>query len=194
MHAEERIKERITSDDPVGSLEELFSDLPRVKMLAGTIEDIVARAELIGMTEDDQTVLTRAKDARNFIAHDAKDIGTLDFVRREQVAEFIGKLRAAVADVAAGDNFISRIVYRIEERREPIPYIVVNYVDLIDLWVLGTLSTIAGSQPYGAFSTTGGCRMFLLLLDGTFVSRVRLPGYLRHFAALTGSCASKRFL
>jgi hypothetical protein len=139
MQAEELIQERTTSDDPVGSLEELFSHLPRLKMLGGTIADIIARAELLRMSEEEQVALTRAKNARNFIAHDAKDIGALDSVRREHVAEFISKLRAAVADVAAGDNFVSKIVFRIEERWEPIPHVAVNYVDLIDLWVFGHL-------------------------------------------------------
>jgi hypothetical protein len=145
MHFEERIKERTTSNDPVGALDELFSDLPRTKMLAGTIKDIATRAELIGMTEEEREVLTKAKDGRNFIAHDAKNIGTLDSVTRQHVAEFIAKLRAAVADVAAGDNFISELVYRIEERREPIPYAAVNYVDVIDLWVFGHL--IPSQEP-----------------------------------------------
>ena len=139
MHVEERLEERMAANDPVGSLEELFSNLPHVKMLAGTIKDMSAKADLIGMTEEDQRTLTRAKDARNFIAHDATDIGTLNYIRPEHVAEFIAKLRVAVADVAAGDNFVSRIVYRIEEPREPIPYITVNYIDLIDLWVFGHL-------------------------------------------------------
>jgi hypothetical protein len=89
------------------------------------------------MTENDAEVLTKAKDARNFIAHDAKDLGDLYSVSSEGVAEFIDKLRTAVADVAAGDNFISKIVYRINERWEPIPHAAANYADVIDLWVFG---------------------------------------------------------
>lgn len=139
VNVEERIEERTTSGDPVDSLEELFSHLPNVKMLARIINELSAKADLLGMNDEDRGVLTRAKDARNFIAHNAKDLGPLNFVRREHVAEFIVKLRTAVAEVAVGDNFISKIIYRIEERGEPIPYIAVNYADLIDLWVFGHL-------------------------------------------------------
>jgi hypothetical protein len=139
MYVGERLKERKAANDPVDSLEELFSNLPDVKMLAGTIKDMSAKADLIGMTEEDQRTLARARDARNFIAHNATDIGTLDYVQPKHVAEFIAKLRVAVADVAAGDDFVSRLIYQIEEPGEPIPHITANYVDLIDLWVFGHL-------------------------------------------------------
>lgn len=140
MHVDERIEERMAAGDPVGAIEAVWGSLPDDQLLGPTIKDIAARAAMIGMTEQGKVVLTRAKNARNFIAHDAKEFGTLYSVKPERVGDFIERLRAAVADVAVGDDFISRIIFRVEEPKAELPYHPAeNYADLMDLWVFGHL-------------------------------------------------------
>ncbi len=132
------VVERIVSD-PVASLEELRSNLPPNKMLDGTLKAMAAKADLIGMSEGDSAVLAKAREARNFIAHEGADIGSLYGVKAQGIAKFATRLRTAVADLADGDNIVSTWIYHIEEKGEPVPYINVNYPDLIDLWVFGHL-------------------------------------------------------
>jgi hypothetical protein len=44
VNAEELIEKRATVEDPIGSLEDLLTNLPPNKMLYGTIKDIITKA------------------------------------------------------------------------------------------------------------------------------------------------------
>lgn len=126
--------------DPIASLEELIRSLPLGKTLHGTLNNIEARANLVGMSEDDRSALTKAREARNFIAHEGANIGSLYRVSAQHTVHFLTRLRTAVFDLATGDNIVSTWLYYADEPREPAPYIRVNYPDLIDLWIFGDLA------------------------------------------------------
>jgi hypothetical protein len=127
--------------DPIASLQELIGGLPLGKTLQRTLNNIKARANLVDMSEDDREALTRAIEARNFIAHEGANVGSLYGVTDQQIVHFLVRLRTAVADLATGDNVISTWLHYADEPREPVPYIAVNYPDLIDLWIFGDLTS-----------------------------------------------------
>lgn len=129
------------SSDPVHSLEDLISRLPGNKPLYENIRNIKLKAEITGMTEDEGSALTKAREARNFIAHEGADFGSLYALKASTVQGHMVKLRSAVADLAIGDNIVSTLLYYADEPNEPIPYLTTNYSDLIDLWVFGDLAT-----------------------------------------------------
>ncbi len=102
------------------------------KMLGQTI------AELKGFPEvrpTDIALLEKARDARNFIAHEAANIGYLHYVSAEQIHEQMRRLRCEVEVLVAGDNLVPRWVYEIEEK-EPAPgRIQKAYPQWVDEWV-----------------------------------------------------------
>lgn len=80
-------------------------------------------------------VLERAKDARNFIAHECADIGSLSGMSAQRIQEQLARLRSELRTLAAGDNLVSRWVYEIEEK-EPAPRgIQQMYPEWIEQWV-----------------------------------------------------------
>lgn len=135
--------------DPVDSVEETFTNLPNPKMLGGALELIEAKADLWEVTEENLAILKKGKDDRNAIAHEGAYVGSLYSVKSQKLIDSVARLRSAVADVAAGDNIVSTWLYKIEEPREPVPYIRVNYSDLIDEWVFGHFFDDEDSSSWG---------------------------------------------
>lgn len=85
-------------------------------------------------SETDLRILERAKDARNFIAHECALLGELSLIRQQDLTDQLARLRKEVEQLAAGDNVISRWVYEINEK-EPAPKgIQLNYVEAVVLW------------------------------------------------------------
>jgi hypothetical protein len=88
------------------------------------------------VSADDVAALEKARDARNFIAHEGAYFGPLH-AKRKSILEHLGKLRGAVAKLAKGDDVVSRWVYEIEEKEVPSRALMSNYVELVDQWVFG---------------------------------------------------------
>jgi hypothetical protein len=129
----------LIKDDPVASLEEAAAKLPEDKMLGPTLQGLFAHTD-IPMLPDRMAALKRAKDARNYIAHEgAMAIGELDSYNVQGMLDALRALRAKVIDLANGDNIVSCWVYEIDEPREPLPPIVRDYPDLVDDWIFGHL-------------------------------------------------------
>lgn len=128
---------QIAEADPVQSLEEVAARLPRPKMLDATLRDLSSRLG-IDMSGQQSSALTKARLARNYIAHEgAAAIGDLGSYNVPGMLGALRRLRAAVADLANGDNIVSAWVYQIEEPREPLPSIPADYLALVDRWVFG---------------------------------------------------------
>jgi hypothetical protein len=129
----------LIKDDPVIALEEVAARLPGDKWLGPTLLDLFSHTA-ITITDEERTALTKAKDARNYLAHEAAgNVGNTDPYSVRAKIDALRRLHHAVTDLANGDNIVSAWVYQIEEPREPMPSIIDIYPDLVDGWVFGHL-------------------------------------------------------
>lgn len=134
--------------DPVADLELAIASLPPDKLLGPTLHQLNGRMPLPADTAD---VLHRAKEGRNFIAHQGGGTNFAATMRSGDIVKHASRLRAAVADLARGDNIVSTLCYAIEEPREPAPQLLIDaYPGMIDDWVFGHFGDLlAPGQPPG---------------------------------------------
>jgi hypothetical protein len=117
------------------------NDGEAMMVLAQTIKDRMlglTLGELRGfpiVKPDDVEILERAKDARNFIAHEAAGIGHLSSASSATLGAQTARLRREVASLVAGDNLVSRWVYEIEEKEAAPCEIQRLYPGWVDRWV-----------------------------------------------------------
>src|SRR5436309_6382 len=90
-----------------------LAEVLKDRMLCATIKDLKGFSEIKAADID---LLEKAKDARNFIAHECADLGLLSSVPARSIQEQLRRLREHVVVLAAGDNVVSRWVYEIEEK------------------------------------------------------------------------------
>ena len=98
------------------SLTEAFASIAKNKMLHSTLVDL---GKFPQVTPDDLAALEKAKDGRNFIAHEGALFGMVWLARKREIEEHVEKLRNAVRALAEGDNVVSGWVYEIEEKERP---------------------------------------------------------------------------
>ena len=111
-------------DDPVVALEQASALLPSDKMLGKTLQELFTRTD-INVSQEHITLLEKAREARNYIAHQGSSaIGELSGYGVQRKLDALRKLRVKVIDLAKGDNIVSKWIYQIEEPREPLPLIV----------------------------------------------------------------------
>jgi hypothetical protein len=128
----------ILEADPVISLEEVAARIPSPKMLNRTLQDLSSNTT-IGLNQEQSAILAKAREARNYIAHEgAGAIGVLWSYNVQGMLDTLRSLRVAVINLANGDNLVSEWVYRIEERKAPLPQ-TADYPDRVDGWVFGHL-------------------------------------------------------
>lgn len=102
------------------------------KILGQTIQEL---HRFPGIKPADIELLKRAKDSRNWIAHEGAEIGGLGYVSAEIIHKKLDLLRRKVQFLIAGDNLVSRWIYEIEEN-EPAPaHIMANYPKYIERWL-----------------------------------------------------------
>jgi hypothetical protein len=100
--------------------------------LGPTLRELKDRPDL---KAGDIALLERARDARNFIAHEVAILGGLSDIGETLISQRIKLLRAHVVALTAADNMVSRWVYEIEEK-EPAPDEIQEvYPELIARWV-----------------------------------------------------------
>jgi hypothetical protein len=126
----------LAEGDPVLTLQELIANLPADKMLGPTLKDLAAHQPLLPQAEAE--VLSKAREARNFIAHEGVSLGPAWSADSERILKQATRLRTAVTDLAAGDNIVSTWVCAIEEPHERIPMeFAESYPGMVDRWVFG---------------------------------------------------------
>jgi hypothetical protein len=126
--------------DPALTLEEVFAAVPADKLLAGTLHNLAAHA--MGQTMDMGT-LHKAREARNFIAHEGASIGYIWSANSDRILGHAVKLRAAEKDLAHGDNIISQWCHGLEEPHELPPTDWIKcYPETVDAWVFGSLRAL----------------------------------------------------
>ena len=90
-------------------------------MLGKTIQGILAHDD-IGDRAAVTAVLEKAREARNFIAHEGMAVGLMAGLRAIHLSEHVARLRSAISDLAVGDNLVSTWCFEISEK-EPAPSI-----------------------------------------------------------------------
>lgn len=102
------------------------------------------------MDEGDVAILKRAKDARNFIAHEGARLGPLFSVSAERLRTQAVQLRLKLRALAAGDNLVSSWLYEIEERMPAPSRIRDAYASWIESWVFGEKHLTHGCTGHAA--------------------------------------------
>ncbi|MFE0448141.1 hypothetical protein [Streptomyces fungicidicus] len=126
--------------DPVATFEEIIAALPADKMLGHALHQLTGR---MSCTTETMDVLRRAREARNFIAHEGADVGDLSAARAKHILAHAGRLRSAVSDLAAGDNIVSQWGFHFEEPNWSLPRDLVDaYPAMIDNWVFGHFGSL----------------------------------------------------
>ena len=100
------------------------------------------------ISESTYDALNRARESRNFIAHEGGDIGELHRASAEKLADATSLLRRHVENVAHGDNIASSWAYAVSER-EPAPRGMVDgYVSMVMTWVFDPKSfNLRANEP-----------------------------------------------
>jgi hypothetical protein len=117
---------------PEATFPDAIASLSKEKLLGPTISKLrrfpnVKAAEIV--------LLEKARNARNFIAHEGAAFGFLYSVKEQRIRNHLVKLRANVADLARGDDVVSRWVYEIEEKEPASLTIMSDYPVMVDTWV-----------------------------------------------------------
>jgi hypothetical protein len=129
----------IIDGDPVATMADIAARMPADKLLGRTLTELNARSD-IGITPQDSEALTKAKDARNWLAHEgAASLGDLYSYDVARMLTALRTLRDMVTDLASGDNIISTWAFAIEDPDEPLPSITRQYSELVDDWIFGHL-------------------------------------------------------
>jgi hypothetical protein len=138
------------ADNPAlaSSIEDLFPAFQSNKMLGATLRDL----EIFELNryhisvEAKYVILNKAKDARNYIAHEGAYFGHAWAATTEILTEHMAKLRSAVSELSNGDDIISNWFHQIEwllykNRTDPDEEIWFHFVDkypqLVDEWIFG---------------------------------------------------------
>ncbi|WP_106976724.1 hypothetical protein [Streptomyces sp. NRRL B-24484] len=134
--------------DPVLALQDAITTLPADKMLGPTLRDLGNR--LSHARSWDIDVLDKAREARNFIAHEGANVGDICYADARRILAQVSRLRDAVTDLAQGDNIVSLWVFGTDEPREPAPtHLIDAYPEMVDKWVFGHFGELldAGELP-----------------------------------------------
>ena len=95
---------------------------------------------------NDITILEKARNARNFIAHECADIGPLSAASSSAIQDRLDRLRHELKILAAGDNLVSCWVYELAEK-EPAPRLIRQaYPKWVEKWVFGKSSLPESSE------------------------------------------------
>lgn len=122
--------------DPVLGLQEMINGLPPDKMLGGTLRDLANTS--LGSRTSDFDALDGARKARNFIAHEGASVGSISAVSQGDILGHAARLRAAVADLALGDNVVSQWCFHLDEPKDSLPRMLIDaYPTMVDGWVFG---------------------------------------------------------
>ena len=103
--------------NPRASPSAVLASASRTRLLGQVVGKLKRQWEI---ADRELELLERARDARNFIAHEGAAFGYVFQAERESTLAHLEKLRGYLRDLIAGDNLVSTWVYEIEEK-EPAP-------------------------------------------------------------------------
>lgn len=111
-----------------------LSEVLKAKLLGRAISEIRGFPDF---SDKEIKLLERARDARNFIAHEGANLGwPLSCVTPRTLRNSLSRLGVEAESLAAGDNLVSRWVFEIEEK-EPAPKLIQrNYPEWVQEWIL----------------------------------------------------------
>ncbi|MEV7952087.1 hypothetical protein AB0O74_34615 [Streptomyces rubiginosohelvolus] len=136
MHKNE---EEIVMDD-----DGMITNLPNDKMLAATLTRLTGK---FSTPDETMQLLRRAKEARNFIAHEGASVGDISAVRDQHILAHARRLRSAVLELAEGDNIVSQWGFHFEEPRQSLPQDLIDaYPRMIDGWVFGHFGNLLDEE------------------------------------------------
>lgn len=119
-------------DDASATIE--LAKVLKDKMLCATIKELKGFSDI---GSSDVQLLEKAKDARNYIAHECASFGPVSGIPAKAISARLEELRGHLVSLVAGDNVVSRWVYEIEEK-EPAPQeIQKTYLERVERWVFG---------------------------------------------------------
>jgi hypothetical protein len=131
------LRERLKVTDGLDAALELVNALKR-EMLGPSIGKL---KKLLPILEDDVVeILQRAKDARNYIAHEGAGEQALYYASAGDIQSHLEDLRRELAALIAGDSIVSAWLYEVEEKMPAPPTIIAAYPRLIEEWVFGRSS------------------------------------------------------
>jgi len=104
------------------------------RLLAKTIEGM---AKISVVTHEEIDALTKARIARNYIAHESGKVGSLHHLRAKHIAEAFAALRPAVIALAKGDNVISVWSLAIQEKQPAPEWMTQTYEARVLNWIFG---------------------------------------------------------
>ncbi len=111
-------------------------------MLAKAIEQLSA---FFTIATTDLELLEKARDARNFIAHEGAAVGDLAGASAKTIFAQSDQLRLQVKLMIQADNIISRWIYEIENK-EPAPSAIQQeYPQMVDKWIFSRLDELRGA-------------------------------------------------
>lgn len=111
--------------------------------LATALRGIHASGDI---SDSDFELLQRARESRNYIAHQGTDIGELHGASDQRILRNLASLYPHVVNVAKGENLASRWAFEVCER-EPAPRAFVEgYVEMATTWVFGEAFSVELSQ------------------------------------------------
>jgi hypothetical protein len=122
------------------SEEEKLNDFVSKLMKRMLGENIKRLKEKYGINEKHISILSLAKDGRNFIAHDAAKAFFEPRYGEQSMSSVLPELYKHVQAVAAGDNMVASWNYEINEK-EPAPHLLrKSYPDEVVKWVFSDFS------------------------------------------------------
>ncbi|MBB5105605.1 hypothetical protein [Streptomyces spectabilis] len=126
------------------TFEAAVASVPTDKLPGGTLHSLASHSMGRAMGID---TLHKARQARNWIAHEGASIGAIWSVDRDRTLQQAVELRTAVTDLALGDNIISQWCYGLAQPHDPPPTDWINgYPDAVDTWVFGHLRGLLPKQ------------------------------------------------
>ncbi len=95
------------------------------------------------ITDEELRILDKAREGRNYIAHESASIGELHEASESFLLQKMASLYPHVLAVAVGDNLASKWEYEVSERESAPQYFMEEYVAKVMVWVFGPfLSTV----------------------------------------------------
>ena len=127
----------------LGEMFRVTGDVEATFAAAAAAKDLLLAQSIAGMTKtsyvttNEVELLTKARLARNYIAHESGKIGPINQLHAKNIADAFDTLRPAVIDLAKGDNVVSVWNLAIQERLVAPEWMTQTYDARVLSWIFG---------------------------------------------------------